>query len=168
VTAPGRHSTSAPEVAELRSLVGAIPDPEIPVLSIADLGMLRDLRKEGDRVEVEITPTYSGCPALEAIRADIESLLRRHGCREVRVRTVLEPAWTTDWMSEAARQALRDHGIAPPGLRALPMAGDLRGVPCPRCGSTDTEVISRFSSTACKALLRCRSCAEPFDHLKAH
>jgi ring-1,2-phenylacetyl-CoA epoxidase subunit PaaD len=160
-------------LAELRDLIAQIADPEIPVLSIEDLGILRDVRIVGDRVEVDITPTYSGCPALDAITTDIETALRGRGWVDVRVSTVLSPAWSTDWMSDAGRQKLLEYGIAPPGpvqprpgpagLRALQMA-----LMCPRCGSIRTEELSRFSSTACKALHRCLDCREPFEQFKTH
>jgi ring-1,2-phenylacetyl-CoA epoxidase subunit PaaD len=150
-----------------------VPDPEIPVLTIADLGILREVREEADgSVQVRITPTYSGCPAMEAIRADVVAALRDHGYGDVSVEMVLAPAWTTDWMSDEGRRKLADYGIAPPepGLGTL----DRRGGPvpltlsvrCPRCGSPDTRELSRFGSTACKALWACNACREPFDHFK--
>jgi ring-1,2-phenylacetyl-CoA epoxidase subunit PaaD len=150
-----------------RRAVAAVTDPEIPVLTIEDLGVLRGLRIEGDRVEVEITPTYSGCPAMNAIALDVEVALREAGFREVLVRTVLSPAWTTDWLSEAGRRKLAAYGIAPPVGKASRRAlfGEDQ-VPCPHCGSADTERISEFGSTACKALYRCRTCREPFDYFK--
>jgi ring-1,2-phenylacetyl-CoA epoxidase subunit PaaD len=150
-----------------RRAVAAVTDPEIPVLTIEDLGVLRGLRIEGDRVEVEITPTYSGCPAMNAIALDVEVALREAGFREVEVKTVLSPAWTTDWLSEAGRQKLAAYGIAPPVGKASRRAlfGEDR-VPCPHCGSADTERLSEFGSTACKALYRCRTCREPFDYFK--
>jgi len=169
----GRPSEEA-----LRAAVAAIPDPELPMLSIADLGILRDLRVRGSRVEVDITPTYSGCPAMEAIRADIEAVLRGEGAAEVVVRMVLAPAWSTDWISERGRHQLAEAGIAPPGPAVRPQPPTVRGhvallpvreaVTCPRCGSRATEELSRFGSTACKSLHRCRSCAEPFERFKAH
>jgi ring-1,2-phenylacetyl-CoA epoxidase subunit PaaD len=174
--------------ADALALVEAIPDPELPFLTIADLGVLRDVSVEEGRVRVQITPTYSGCPALDTIREDVVSVLRGNGFTDVTVETVLSPAWTTDWLSERGRAALAKNGIAPPGRsRAavfLPVPdvdgarSPLRvGVPeppggdrlrCPHCGSLDTEEQSRFGATACKALWRCRSCREPFEHLKAH
>jgi ring-1,2-phenylacetyl-CoA epoxidase subunit PaaD len=165
-------STSvAPET--VRELAGRVPDPEIPVLTIEDLGILRDVVVDDrGRVEVTITPTYSGCPAMEVIREDVVRTLREHGHSEVRVRTVLAPAWTTDWMSAAGRAKLTAYGIAPPGPRpAGPVPVQLvtrprEPVACPRCGSTDTSEISRFGSTTCKALHACRACLEPFDHFK--
>lgn len=144
-------------------VVAEVPDPELPMVSIADLGILRSVETAQDgRVIVTITPTYSGCPAMDAIRADIRAALARAGHHDVEVRTRLSPAWTTDWMSETARQKLAEAGIAPPGPVLLRIS-----VRCPQCGSPDTEEISRFGSTSCKALWRCRACAEPFDHFKA-
>lgn len=142
------------------------------MITIDDLGILRDLRLAGERVEVEITPTYSGCPAMDAIRDDIVALVKGAGVSDVEVRTVLSPAWSSDWMSEAGRLKLREAGIAPPGpslprsgLMSLPL---LLALTCPHCGSEATEELSRFSSTACKALHRCRACGEPFEQFKAH
>jgi ring-1,2-phenylacetyl-CoA epoxidase subunit PaaD len=147
----------------------SVVDPEIPVLSIADLGVLREVAVDGDHVEVAITPTYSGCPAMNMIALEIELALERAGFRRPKVRTVLSPAWTTDWMSEEGRQKLRAYGIAPPqassSRRALFGA---QAVACPQCGSEDTELLSEFGSTSCKALWRCKSCREPFDYFKCH
>ena len=155
---------------ELEQVIRDIPDPEIPVISIDDLGIVRSIEVEGDLVRVQITPTYSGCPAVQAITDQIEWTVRRHGLVP-EVRTVLSPAWTTDWISESGREALRRFGIAPPtGTRAVgpvPVGLSLRQVACPTCGSLDTEELSRFGSTACKALRRCRSCREPFEEFKA-
>jgi len=157
------------DVDRARALAGAVPDPEVPVLTIDDLGILRDVTvSDGGTVEVVITPTYSGCPAMDAIRDDVLSALRSNGFPDVKVRRVLSPAWTTDWMSEAGRRKLVDYGIAPPtGRRPAGPVPLTLAVRCPRCGSTDTRELSRFGSTACKALWQCRSCAEPFDHFKA-
>jgi len=148
----------------------AVVDPEIPVLTIADLGVLREvtLRDDGG-VEVAITPTYSGCPAMNMIAFEVEIALERAGFANASVRTVLSPAWTTDWMSEDGRRKLKDYGIAPPlpasSRRAL---FGIQQVQCPQCGSQDTELLSEFGSTSCKALWRCRSCREPFDYFKCH
>jgi ring-1,2-phenylacetyl-CoA epoxidase subunit PaaD len=146
-----------------------VVDPEIPVLTIADLGVLRDVAVNDGHVEVAITPTYSGCPAMNMITLEIELALEREGFRDPKVRTVLSPAWTTDWMSEDGRRKLREYGIAPPqaasSRRALFGAQE---VACPQCGSIDTEVLSEFGSTSCKALWRCKSCREPFDYFKCH
>jgi ring-1,2-phenylacetyl-CoA epoxidase subunit PaaD len=157
----------------VRELVGQVADPEIPVLTIEDLGILRDVAvDERGHVEVTITPTYSGCPALDAIRDDVTRTLAEHGYADASVRTVLAPAWTTDWMSQAGRDKLAAFGIAPPGPRpAGPVLVQLTRAPgpvaCPRCGSGDTREVSRFGSTACKAHWTCRACLEPFDHFKA-
>jgi len=145
-----------------------VTDPEVPVLTIADLGVLRDVVEAPDGVEVLITPTYSGCAAMGVIAIEVELALARAGIPG-RVRTVLSPAWTTDWMSEAGRSKLLEYGIAPPsktsGRRAL-FGTDQ--VACPRCGSGETEVMAEFGSTSCKALWRCRACREPFDYFKCH
>jgi ring-1,2-phenylacetyl-CoA epoxidase subunit PaaD len=146
----------------------AVTDPEIPVLTIADLGILREVSVHGDTVEVTITPTYSGCPAMNIITLDIETALVRAGIK-ARVHTQLSPAWTTDWLSDAARRKLAAFGIAPPEHAASRRAlfGEEHPL-CPRCGSADTELISEFGSTACKSLHRCRTCREPFDAFKCH
>ena len=147
----------------------AVVDPEIPVLTIADLGVLREVAVSDGHVEVSITPTYSGCPAMNMIALEIELALEREGIRQPKIHTVLSPAWTTDWMSDDGRRKLREYGIAPPiagsGRRAL--FGEQQ-VTCPQCGSGDTEVLSEFGSTSCKALWRCKSCREPFDYFKCH
>ena len=145
-----------------------VTDPEIPVLTIADLGILRDVSVKGDTVDVTITPTYSGCPAMNLITLEIETALARAGIQAC-IRTTLSPAWTTDWLTDAARSKLAAFGIAPPehatSRRAL--FGEARPA-CPLCGSADTEQISEFGSTACKSLHRCRACREPFDAFKCH
>jgi ring-1,2-phenylacetyl-CoA epoxidase subunit PaaD len=146
----------------------AVTDPEIPVLTIADLGILREVSVHDDMVEVTITPTYSGCPAMNMIALDIETALARAGIA-ARIRTSLTPAWTTDWLTDAARVKLAAYGIAPPEHTASRRAlfGEARPA-CPRCGSAETELISAFGSTACKSLHRCRACREPFDAFKCH
>ena len=146
-----------------------VVDPEIPVLTIADLGVLRDVAVSDGHVEVAITPTYSGCPAMNMIVLEIELALERAGIGRPTVRTVLSPAWTTDWMSEDGRNKLRAYGIAPPQASSSRRAlfGEQQ-VACPQCGSGDTEVLSEFGSTSCKALWRCKSCREPFDYFKCH
>lgn len=146
-----------------------VADPEIPVLTIDDLGVLRDVRLDDGRVVVTITPTYSGCPAMDAIRDDILLALTADGFDDVEVRLVLSPAWTTDWMSEEGRRKLTEFGIAPPTGAAAHRQGPIKvalSVRCPRCGSLSTREVSRFSSTSCKALYECRACLEPFDHFK--
>jgi ring-1,2-phenylacetyl-CoA epoxidase subunit PaaD len=146
-----------------------VVDPEIPVLTIADLGVLRSVAVTDGCVEVAITPTYSGCPAMNMIGIEIELALQREGIGNSRVHTVLSPAWTTDWMSEDGRRKLAEYGIAPPqaggGRRAL---FGVEQVACPQCGSKNTEVLSEFGSTSCKALWRCKACREPFDYFKCH
>ncbi len=147
-------------------------DPEIPVLTIRDLGIIRDVLLQSDGcLEVQITPTYNGCPAMNAIEINIRAALQEAGFDHVRVVTVLSPAWTTDWMSESGKQKLQAYGIAPPAgssadKRAL--LGERRALVCPHCGSDNTEMISQFGSTACKALFRCIDCLEPFDYFKCH
>ena len=156
----------------VRDVLASVHDPEIPVITIQDLGILRDVTVDGSHVVVTVTPTYSGCPAMDEIRADVVTALRDAGVDDVEVRTVLAPAWTTDWMTAAGREALREHGIAPPGPRAagpvLVPLGRRPQVACPQCGAIDTEELTRFGSTSCKSMWRCRSCREPFDHFRAH
>ena len=146
-----------------------VVDPEIPVLTIADLGVLRSVRVTDGCVEVAITPTYSGCPAMNMITLEIALALEREGISNSRVQTVLSPAWTTDWMSADGRQKLKQYGIAPPraGSSRRALFG-VEQVACPQCGSNDTEVVSEFGSTSCKALWRCKTCREPFDYFKCH
>jgi ring-1,2-phenylacetyl-CoA epoxidase subunit PaaD len=161
-------ATSALEVAQ------TVTDPELPMLTLADLGVLRDVRVEDGTVVVEITPTYTGCPAMGVMRADLVLALHRAGFADVDVRTVLSPAWTTDWISDAGRRKLAEAGIAPPGRAPVRTPGPVplqlgatrRSATCPQCGSADTVELSEFGATACKALRRCRSCREPFEHVK--
>ena len=159
-----------------------VPDPELPMVSIVDLGIVRDIQVDHGHCTVTLTPTYSGCPATAHIADAVRSRLLAAGARQVRVDTRIAPPWTTNWMSDKGRQALREHGIAPPGqaapTQALAQPIHTDGmfawraqdpVPtCPRCGSADTRLLSRFGSTACKALHVCRTCREPFDHFKPH
>ena len=156
------------EVERVWSILETVVDPEIPVLTVADLGIAREVRVQDGRVEVVITPTYSGCPAMNMIEMNIKAVLEAAGYRDPIVTTVLAPAWTTDWLSEAGRRKLEAFGIAPPAeattsKRALFSQGD-EGVRCPRCKSANAERVSEFGSTACKALYRCRDCLEPFDY----
>lgn len=148
------------EAARIWAVLETVPDPEIPVLSVVDLGIVREVDPLARKVT--ITPTYTGCPASQVIERDIRAALDEAGFTDVRIDTVLAPPWTTEWISEAGKEKLRAYGIAPPNA-----PGDRR-VACPQCGSADTEEISRFGSTPCKALWRCRSCAEPFDLFKCH
>jgi ring-1,2-phenylacetyl-CoA epoxidase subunit PaaD len=157
-----------------RSVAETVTDPELPMLTLSDLGVLRDVRVERGIVVVEITPTYTGCPAMGVMRADLVHALHRAGFAEVDVRTVLSPAWTTDWLSDDGRRKLAEAGIAPPGKAPVRTPGPVplqlgptrRTATCPLCGSEDTEELSEFGATACKALRRCRSCREPFEHVK--
>ncbi|MFJ4253250.1 1,2-phenylacetyl-CoA epoxidase subunit PaaD [Microbacterium sp. NPDC090003] len=152
-------------------IAAAVADPEVPVLTIEDLGVLRAVESDGARVRVDITPTYSGCPAMDTIRDDVILALTAAGFGEVEVRLVLAPAWTTNWMSDAGKRKLERYGIAPPTGRAAVRGGPIPltlSVRCPRCGSLDTREVSRFGSTSCKALFECRACLEPFDHFKVH
>lgn len=152
------------DTAQLFELLGSVVDPEIPVLTLQDLGVLRDISVENGRIKVTITPTYTGCPAMDAMRADIETALAEAGYEHVTVQQSLSPAWTTDWMSESGREKLRAYGIAPP---AKTTCGQTSGkIECPQCGSTDINLISEFGSTACKALYQCKDCREPFDYFK--
>jgi ring-1,2-phenylacetyl-CoA epoxidase subunit PaaD len=145
-----------------------IPDPELPAVSICELGIVREVRAGTDTLTVVVTPTYSGCPATEMIAGDIRSALVHAGATNVEVRTQLAPAWTSDWISAEARAKLRAHGIVPPqpGATTQPLHFVPRTLPCPRCGSTSTARLSEFGSTACKALYRCESCREPFEYFK--
>lgn len=154
-----------PSVAEIWEWLGDIPDPEIPALSIVDLGIVRDVRWTDNERElvVSITPTYSGCPAIDAIAQEIRSSAKQHGIDRLLLRTQLSPPWTTDWMSDEAKQRLKDYGIAPPPLISITTA-----IHCPHCGSDQTQLVSRFGSTPCKALYKCLSCLEPFDAFKRH
>lgn len=161
--------------AQAWQVLAAVPDPEIPVISVTELGIVREVVVRDGRMHVVVTPTYSGCPATEMIARDIRDALVAAGAADVTVETRLAPAWTTDWIADAAKEKLRAYGIAPPGADR---AGDaaqagpqpVRFVPrklaCPRCGSTDTTRLSQFGSTACKALYRCQSCLEPFEYFK--
>jgi ring-1,2-phenylacetyl-CoA epoxidase subunit PaaD len=148
----------------------SVPDPELPMVTIADLGILRDARADGGTVTVTITPTYSGCPAMAQIAADLRRRLEAAGYRDVAIRTELSPPWTTDWITPDGRRKLAEAGIAPPGERGpVPLTLASRPpVRCPRCGSADTRELSRFSGTACKALRQCQACLEPFEHVKEH
>ena len=157
------------EDAKLWDIAATVCDPEIPVLTLEDLGVLRDAYAGQDETVVVITPTYSGCPAMDTMAADLETVVQAAGYRNVRVVQVLRPAWTTDWMSEDGRRKLDEYGIAPPSGRSA--AGPVRvglAVKCPRCHSLDTRELTRFGSTACKALHVCNECLEPFDYFKVH
>lgn len=150
---------------ELTRRVGEIPDPEVPVLTIADLGIVRRVEERDEGVVVTITPTYSGCPAMHHIENEVLRVLAEADV-EGAVEMVFSPAWTTDWMSDAGRAKLRDYGIAPPRVTETAISIRPSAVCCPQCGSSNTELINRFGSTACKSLRRCLECLEPFDHFK--
>ncbi len=143
-------------IARILDLLEHVRDPEIPVVSITDLGIVRDVRYDGDMLEVVLTPTYSGCPATQLIRDDVERMLRAHGVENARIITQLSPAWTTDWITKRGRARLSEAGIVPPGDT----------VPCPLCDSTHTREMAHFGSTPCKALYRCDACLEPFEYVK--
>ncbi|ABV95551.1 phenylacetate-CoA oxygenase (plasmid) [Dinoroseobacter shibae DFL 12 = DSM 16493] len=148
-----------PAPAEIWAWLDAVPDPEIPAISVVDLGIVRDVAWDGDTLEVAVTPTYSGCPATRVIAMDIETALHARGLDKVRIRTQISPPWTTDWLSEKGRAKLLDYGIAPPRAAGGPDS-------CPRCRSTNVTRISQFGSTPCKAQWRCADCLEPFDYFK--
>ena len=156
--------------------LGEVADPEIPVISVVDLGIVRDVAFDGDACLVTITPTYSGCPAMQVISDSVKEALQSHGLEDVRIVSRLSPAWTTDWMSEAGKAALKGYGIAPPVQQAIDISGLHAGirrraapaVSCPNCGSPHTQLTSEFGSTPCKALYKCLDCREPFDYFKCH
>lgn len=154
---------------EIYDLISSIPDPEIPVITIKELGVLRKVEKIGEDVVVTITPTYTGCPAMRLFEDDIKSTLKEVGIEKVKLKTVYSPAWTTDWLSDETKEKLRVYGIAPPEHTSEDksfLLGKRKEVHCPRCKSQDTELVSQFGSTACKALYKCLSCKEPFDYFK--
>ncbi len=148
-----------PSTEQVWDWLNQVPDPEIPVISLTDLGIIRDVAWDGDTCVVTVTPTYSGCPATSIINLDIETALRGHGIDKIELRRQLSPAWTTDWMSKEGRKKLEDYGIAPP----QPAGGPTR---CPHCGGTHLEKLSQFGSTPCKAQWRCTDCLEPFEYFK--
>lgn len=154
----------AQQTAAIYQLLRQVCDPEIPVLSLQDLGVLRDVSIDNDSISVTITPTYAGCPALETMRADIETTLAEAGYKSVQVKQSLSPAWTTDWMSAEGREKLRAYGIAPPASTSCGQV--LEQIACPQCQSQAVKKISEFGSTPCKALYQCEACLEPFDYFK--
>lgn len=159
------------QVKKIWELLEEVCDPEVPVLTILDLGIVRDVKQLGETFEIVITPTYSGCPAMNMIEVNIKATLQEQGYDQIKVSTILSPAWTTDWMSEAGKQKLKAYGIAPPVGKVvdkLALFGETKKVQCPQCDSDNTEMLSQFGSTACKSLYRCKSCLEPFDYFKCH
>jgi ring-1,2-phenylacetyl-CoA epoxidase subunit PaaD len=163
-----------PELAWAREVAGLVPDPELPMLTLGDLGILRGVTADGARVVVSLAPTYTGCPALREMQQDVSARLAAAGFGDVEVRTVLSPPWSTDWITAEGRRKLAAAGIAPPGPAPRRAGGPVpltltvgrSGVTCPACGSSDTGLTAAFSSTACKDLYRCRACSEPFEHVK--
>ncbi len=153
---------------EIEEILRSVSDPEIPVLSIMDMGIVRKVEQEGERYKIDITPTYSGCPAMDTIGDDIKAAFKQEGL-EAEINLVLSPAWTTDWITERGKAALEKYGIAAPREKSVDKAallGEKNQLECPRCGSKDTKMVSRFGSTACKALFQCNDCHEPFDYFK--
>ena len=153
------------------SILEEVKDPEVPVLSVIDLGIVRAVNTSGDSIDITITPTYSGCPAMDVISMDIRLKLIEKGYRNVHIQQQLSPAWTTDWMSEEGKQKLKAFGIAPPNPKQQFCKAEMfqqEAVQCPRCDSWHTELISQFGSTACKSMYRCLDCKEAFDHFKCH
>jgi ring-1,2-phenylacetyl-CoA epoxidase subunit PaaD len=161
-------------VLDARAVAASVTDPEMPMLTLEDLGVLRDVDEHDGKVVVTITPTYSGCPAMATMRDDVVHRLRDHGYADVEVRVSLSPAWSSDWISDRGRRALVEHGLSAPGPAPRPSSGPTaiallptrRALSCPRCGSGDAELTSEFGPTACKAMYRCTSCLEPFEHVK--
>jgi ring-1,2-phenylacetyl-CoA epoxidase subunit PaaD len=169
-----------PTTAQVWDWLGEVADPEIPVISVVDLGIVRAVDVQGDQCIVTITPTYSGCPAMQVIADTVTEALHAHGVENVKLVSQLSPAWTTDWMSEAGRAKLKGYGIAPPAEQVIDISGLRAGggikrgampkltVACPNCGSAHTQLTSQFGSTPCKALYKCLDCLEPFDYFKCH
>jgi ring-1,2-phenylacetyl-CoA epoxidase subunit PaaD len=171
------HTPTLPSTEQVWRWLSEVPDPEIPVISLTDLGIIRKVAWDGDTLVVSVTPTYSGCPATTVINLDIEKKLRAEGIEQLKLERQLSPPWTTDWISAEGREKLRAYGIAPPvdgtaaDGRLLARVDRLAGasnltIECPRCGSTNTERVSQFGSTPCKASYRCKDCLEPFDYFK--
>ena len=159
------------EIKHIISILETVCDPEIPVLTISDLGVVREVKLGEDGTpEIVITPTYSGCPAMHAIEVNIRAALQENGIDRVKITTVLSPAWTTDWLTETAKAKLKAYGIAPPvgSANKNDLWGEAPEVECPQCGSKNTKLVSQFGSTACKSLFRCNDCLEPFDYFKCH
>lgn len=163
-----QNTNGRPSADQIWSWLHEVPDPELPVISVVDLGIIRDVTWEQNTLVISVTPTYSGCPATAVINQDIESKLREEGIESIRLERRLSPAWNTGWISQRGREKLLDYGIAPPleGTGACGLGRPQITVCCPRCRSTDTENVSQFGSTPCKAAYRCKACLEPFDYFK--
>jgi ring-1,2-phenylacetyl-CoA epoxidase subunit PaaD len=163
-------NTKNPGTEAIWKVLESVTDPEIPVLTIQDLGIIRDVQVDADGIKVVITPTYSGCPAMSMIALNIQEALLEAGYENARIETVLSPAWTTDWMSDSGKKKLKEYGIAPPAGKARihALLEDDKPKECPHCGSNKVEMVSHFGSTPCKALYRCLDCLEPFDYFKCH
>jgi ring-1,2-phenylacetyl-CoA epoxidase subunit PaaD len=165
-------TTATIPVEKIRSILHEVMDPEVPVLSVIDLGIIRDIVIHDNETEIVITPTYSGCPAMDTISMNIRISLLSHGFEHIKITTILSPAWTTDWMSEEGKQKLKEYGIAPPNPKRSVCTTELfaanEAIQCPHCNSYHTHRISEFGSTACKALYQCDDCKEPFDYFKCH
>lgn len=154
---------------DLWQLLEVVKDPEVPVISVVELGVVRNIELNGEKAHITITPTYSGCPAMQVMEDDIRACLAENGITEVEVTTVLSPAWTTDWLTDTAKEKLREYGIAPPEQTTSDksfLTGQPKSVTCPNCGSKNSALVSQFGSTACKALYKCNDCLEPFDYFK--
>ena len=159
-------------IQKIWSILESVVDPEVPVLTVTDLGIIRDVKVNEDEVEVIITPTYTGCPAMDMIAMNIRLALIEHGYKNIKITSVLSPAWTTDWMSESGKEKLKAYGIAPPNPKQVvcdtKLFAEEEAIQCPLCNSYHTKLISQFGSTACKALYQCLDCKEPFDYFKCH
>lgn len=161
-------------IKEIWNILGTVNDPEVPVLSVIDLGIVRDVKitDANGKVEIVITPTYTGCPAMDMISMNVRLAMEQYGYKDVTITTTLSPAWTTDWMTEAGKEKLKAYGIAPPNptqsVCQVQLFAEAEAIQCPQCNSYKTELISRFGSTACKALYKCNNCKEPFDYFKCH
>lgn len=165
---PGNASAEPLSEAQIWALLEEVKDPEVPIISVVELGIVRSLEWVKDQLCIQVTPTYSGCPATELIEQMIEKALHQAGIRKVKVISLLSPAWTTDWITEAGREKLRIYGIAPPqgSSNKMSLTGHSENITCPQCGSQSTQRVSEFGSTACKALYQCQDCLEPFDYFK--
>lgn len=165
-------TTSANTIENIKSVLDRVMDPEVPVLSVIDLGIVRDVIVTDDQAEIVITPTYSGCPAMDVIRMNIHMELLANGFKNVKITTILSPAWTTDWMTEEGKNKLKQYGIAPPNPKPIVCQTEVfateEAIQCPHCNSYHTHRVSEFGSTACKALYVCDNCKEPFDYFKCH